>query len=61
VVTQEFNKSASERLKGISKVILTAFHEERLYSTNDYPWMKTGKIIDINKDNIEQLLKEKTE
>jgi hypothetical protein len=60
VITQEYNNNTSERLKGISKVMLTAFNEERLFSTNDYPWMKTGKVIDINKDNIEQLLKENT-
>ena len=60
VITQEFGNSTSERLKGISKVMLTAFDEERLYSTSDYPWMKSAKIIDIENDNIEQLLKENT-
>jgi predicted dehydrogenase len=60
VITQEYNNNTSEHLKGISKVMLTAFSEERLYSTNDYPWMKPGKVIDINNDNIEQLLKENT-
>lgn len=60
VVTQEYNNNTSERLKGISKAILTAFNEERLFSTNDYPWMTAGKVIDIENDNIEQLLKENT-
>jgi predicted dehydrogenase len=60
VITQEFNKSTSECLKGVSKVMLAAFDEERLYSTNDYPWMKPGKVVDVNKDNIEQMLKQNT-
>jgi predicted dehydrogenase len=59
--TQKNNESTSECLKDISEVILKAYNEERLLSTNDYPWMQTGKVIDINKDNIEQLLKENTE
>lgn len=60
VITQAYKGNTSERLKDIEKVILTAFDENRLYSTNDYPWIKSGKIIDIAKDNIEQLLKENT-
>ncbi len=61
VTTQEYNNNTSECLKDISKVIMTAFDEERLLSTNDYPWMQIGKVIDIAKDNIEQLLKENTQ
>ena len=60
VITQAVNNSTSEHLKGISGVMLKAFNEERLYSTNDYLWMKTGTVVDVNKDNIEQMLKQNT-
>jgi len=60
VITQEYNNNTSECLKDISEVIIRAFEEERLLSTSDYPWMISGKVIDIAKDNIEQLLKENT-
>ena len=60
VSTQDYHNNTSECLKDISEVILSAFDEERLFSTTDYPWMQNGKIIDITKDNIEQLLKENT-
>jgi len=60
VFTQEFNKSTSECLKDISELMLKAFNEERLYSIADYPWMKIGKVVDINKDDIEQMLKQNT-
>jgi predicted dehydrogenase len=58
VVTQEFNNSTSERLNGISELIRKAFAEERLFTTADYPWMKTGRLIDIANDDIEKLLRE---
>ena len=54
------NDSTSKCLKDISKVILKAFDEERLLSSNDYPWITPGKVIDIENDNIEQLLKGNT-
>ena len=61
VSTQDYHNNTSECLKDISEVILSAFDEERLLSTTDYPWMQKGKVIDIARDNIEQLLKENTE
>ena len=60
VSTQNYRNNTSECLKDISEVILSAFEEERLFSTSDYPWMQKGQIIDIAKDDIEQLLKENT-
>ena len=58
VSTQKYRTSTSQYLKNISDIMLSAFEEERLFSTNDYPWMKTGKVIDIENDDIEKLLKE---
>ncbi len=60
VTTQDFIDSTSECLRDIDVLMPLAFEEERLLSTNDYPWMKAGKIIDIKNDNIEKLLKENT-
>jgi len=60
VTTQKYNNSTSEYLKNIKNILLKAFKEERLLTTNDYPWMQIGKVVDIDKDNIEQLLKENT-
>lgn len=61
VTTQKHGASTSECLKDISGIMLAAFEEERLFSTDDYPWMKPGKVINIENDDIEKLLKENTD
>lgn len=60
VETLDNNDSTYECLKDISKIIPQAFNEERLLNTQDYPWMQTGKVIDVQNDDIIQLIKENT-
>jgi predicted dehydrogenase len=60
VITLETKQSTSKCLKGISEVIHNAYKEERLYNSGDYPWMQTGAVIDVEKDDIEALLKRNT-
>ncbi|MFA6714965.1 MAG: Gfo/Idh/MocA family oxidoreductase [Victivallaceae bacterium] len=58
VITQPYKDSTSERLKDISEIMSRAFQEERLFTRADYPWMKTGRIVDIAHDDIEKLIRE---
>ena len=60
VNTRAINDSSFECLQDIAKAMRTAYAQERLYSAVDYPWMKTGKVIDVNKDDIKSLLEHNT-
>jgi predicted dehydrogenase len=58
VSTQPFGDSTSECLKDIAGIMRNVYNEERLFSTADYPWMKTGKLINIKNDDIQALIEQ---
>ena len=58
VSTQPFNDNTSECLKDIAKIMRSVYNEGRLFATDDYPWMKTGKLVDVQKDDIQALIEQ---